>query len=199
MTEEKLNLLWASCDTNAKGEISYTEFVNAFARDTAEIMLAPTGADPQPTPLEQKRAKVLQTVEDKLDGRYVNLRKARLHPNPTSTRDRPSSTQCFFGDCALVMPLRMGSYGRQAFQAVDIDRSSTVNRKELEQALRMMDMKLSSEDSTCTGATFARPCGFSLPWAQIQVAPRAAPRGTDGARTRLRIAPSRSGDPVGGL
>ena len=37
--------------------------------------------------------------------------------------------------------------GRQAFQAVDLDRSSTVNRKELEQALGLMDIKLSSEDS----------------------------------------------------
>ena len=161
MTEEKLSLLWASCDTNANGEISYAEFVSAFARDTSEITLAPTVADPQPTPLEQKRAKVLQTVEDKLDGRYVNLRKARLHPNPPGARathppplcgsrrivrwSRPCTCTHVHVTCTCYM--YMCVCGRQAFQAVDLDRSSTVNRKELEQALGLMDIKLSSEDS----------------------------------------------------
>ena len=33
MSEEKLDLLWERCDTNANGEISFAEWKNAFSQD----------------------------------------------------------------------------------------------------------------------------------------------------------------------
>lgn len=110
MSEEKLDLLWAACDTNNSGEISYAEFVNAFARDTAEQMVAPVQGIPSKTAAERKQEGVLKMIEDKLGNRFQDMRKA--------------------------------------FASVDLDRSGSVNRRELEQAFRMMNLQLNIEEMT---------------------------------------------------
>ena len=108
MTEEKLMVLWNACDTNANGEISYAEFVNAFARDTAEQKVAPSGpAFERKSAEEEQHDKLMLMAEDSINQRFADMRKA--------------------------------------FKYVDLDNSGTVNRQELDRALKLMGIELPPE------------------------------------------------------
>ena len=77
MTEEKIDMLWNSIDTNANGEISYAEFVNALARDTAFDNIKPAESSiPQLTQAQKDRKQMLQAAEDGLNSRFSDMRKA---------------------------------------------------------------------------------------------------------------------------
>ena len=108
MTPEKLELLWNACDTNANGEISYAEFVNAFARDTAVSTVAPAGpAYERKSAQDQARDKLRLMAEDGINARFSDMHKA--------------------------------------FQYVDLDRSGTINRQELERGLALMGVQIHPE------------------------------------------------------
>jgi Ca2+-binding EF-hand superfamily protein len=82
MTSEQLDLLWAECDENQNGEISYAEFINVLARDTVSNSgkLAPAGPMRERKSVEEevKLAK-LREVEEKLAFRFRDMRKAFKH------------------------------------------------------------------------------------------------------------------------
>lgn len=105
---DKLDQLWDILDTNGNGEISYAEFVNALARDTAATMVQPAGPSAPQLSKEQKEIKkTLQEAEDAFSAKFSDMRKA--------------------------------------FKYVDLDNSGTVDRGELENALKMWNIRLTPE------------------------------------------------------
>ena len=109
LSEEKIDQLWSDIDTNANGEISYAEFVNALARDTAVDMLAPAGPTGLQLTKEQKQTKKhLLAAEDAFSAKFTDMRKA--------------------------------------FKYVDLDNSGTVDRGELENALKTWNIQMSPDE-----------------------------------------------------
>ena len=76
-TKEQIDLLWAACDENGSGEISYAEFVNVLAQDTAMSQINPAGPSrPRLSVEEEARQRKLQNIEDTLNSRFKDTRKA---------------------------------------------------------------------------------------------------------------------------
>lgn len=76
MPKERLDRLWSEIDTDGGGEISYSEFVHALARDAAQEGTAPTKANKKLTVEQQAREDLLQKTEDSLHARFSDMRKA---------------------------------------------------------------------------------------------------------------------------
>ena len=77
ITAEKLDQLWDTLDVNSNGEISYAEFVNALARDTAGQKIDPAGPAATQLTKEQRETKqALRQAEDAVSSKFTDMRKA---------------------------------------------------------------------------------------------------------------------------
>ena len=80
MTKTHIDVFWEKCDEDKTGEISYAEFVNMLARDTAGATVAPKGPKNARMSVENEAMMAkLQETEDTIYSRFSDMRKAFKH------------------------------------------------------------------------------------------------------------------------
>ncbi|KAL3906723.1 MAG: hypothetical protein SGPRY_010444 [Prymnesium sp.] len=116
ISPEQLERLLASCDCDADGKVSYTEFVDAFARDTVQLEYSRTNVKKHgwPAPIAAKRISRAQEFSELQTGQVKELAEDAMHRR--------------FGDMF------------KAFQYLDIDGSGKLTKTEILRGLELWNV-----------------------------------------------------------
>ena len=168
LDEDKLDELIAACDANGDGDVDYKEFVDVLARDT--VTLAAMGkrdmqaseamgvVDLDPEFLGHKKIKnVRASINDKFMGNDTpKAAPTKAAPTPAKQQAAPRTNEqraadrqklkssTFVKSASDALNSRFSDMFK-AFQYVDLDRSGTLNKKELVRALDLWNIPLDED------------------------------------------------------